>query len=356
MEANDNSDIERVLQAYGQRQSFRQRLAHTHDGLDMSAVREEAYRNQAIKSLNGQAVNGSQPTRKTTTPTTATVRRFWNINRPILAMAAVVAIISTFGSLFLLRYYRNSHQQEQQYSLLRRELQTIKKSQTQILNGLGARRRALAANPGQVAGSGFLISPDGFLVTNNHIIQDADSIYVVDNQGEAYKAKVVHTNSLYDVAVLQIRDDSAFRTKASLPYGFDLNAADLGERVFTLGYPRDEIVYGEGYLSSGTGYRNDSTTYQIAVSVNPGNSGGPLLNERGDVIGIISGKQTSSEGASFAIKAYYLNRVLSAIPADSLNGDGLKLSRKSSMATLSRKQQVKHMGSFVYMVKVFKSK
>lgn len=351
MEANDNSSIERILQAYGQRQAFRQRLDRIHAGLEMSEVREDAYQNQAERALNG-----TQPTRRSITPTGATVRRFWNINRPMLAMAAVVAIVSTFGSLFLLRYYRNSHQQEQQYSLLRRELQTIKKSQTQILNGLGARRRALVINPGQVAGSGFLISPDGFLVTNNHIVQDADSVYVVDSQGEAYKAKVVHTNSLYDVAVLQIRDDSTFHSKTSLPYGFDLNVADLGERVFTLGYPRDEMVYGEGYLSSSTGYRNDSTTYQIAVSVNPGNSGGPLLDERGNIIGIISGKQTSSEGASFAIKAQYLSRVLAAIPADSLRGDGLKLARKSTMSTLSRKQQVKRMEPFVYMVKVFKSK
>ncbi len=355
MEANNNPDIERVLQAYGQRQSFRHRLARTHNELDMNAAREEAYKKQATSPLRELVVNGSQSSR-TAKPTTATVRRFWNINRPMLAMAAVVAVVSTFGSLFLLRSYRSSHQQEQQYSLLRRELQTIKKSQTQILNGLGARRRALVANPGQVAGSGFLISPDGFLVTSNHIVQDADSVYVVDNQGEAYKARVVHTNALYDVAVLQIRDDSAFHPKAALPYGFDPNPADLGERVFTLGYPRDEIVYGEGYLSSGTGYRNDSTTYQIAVSVNPGNSGGPLLDERGNIIGIISGKQTSSEGASFAIKARYLNRVLAAIPADSLTGAGLKLIRKSNMATLSRKQQVKRMEPFVYMVKVFKSR
>jgi serine protease Do len=356
MEANDNTDFERVLQAYGQRQQFRQRLNQTHNELDMSAIRDEAYRKSPGQGqpLNGQTVNGSA--RKPIKPSTATVRRFWNINRPMLAMAAMVAIISTFGTLFLFRYYRNSHQQEQQYSLLRRELQTIKKSQSQILNGLGARKRALVANPGQVAGSGFLISADGFLVTNNHIIQDADSVYVIDNQGDAYKAKVVHTNSVYDVAVLQIRDDSAFHAKAALPYGFDLTTADLGERVFTLGYPRDEMVYGEGYLSSGTGYRNDSTTYQIAVSVNPGNSGGPLLDERGNVIGIISGKQTSSEGASFAIKSHYLSRVLAAIPADSLNRDGLKLPRKSNMATLSRKQQIKRIEPFVYLVKVFKSK
>ncbi|WP_338875600.1 serine protease [Spirosoma sp. SC4-14] len=339
METNDENEIENALLAYGERIRLKQRLAAAQSALDMEAMREESALYRSPIPQPGQ------------------IRSLWRAYRTTLAVAASVAAITTFGSIFLYRSYQQSHkQQEQQYSLLSKEIQAVKSSQRKLLNDLNGRSRALSVNPAQVAGSGFMLTADGYMVTNNHIILNADSIYVQSQTGEVYKARVVHADQTNDLAILQLCDDSAFRPLPPVPYSFDNHQSDLGERVFTLGYPREEIVYGEGYLSSGTGFRGDTTAYQVAIGVNPGNSGGPLLDEKGNVIGIISGKQTTSEGVSFAIKTNYLFKTLDSISSDSLKGIPLRLNKKNTLAHLSRKQQIKRMQSYVYQVKVFKHK
>ncbi|MBN8826226.1 MULTISPECIES: serine protease [unclassified Spirosoma] len=335
---DEERDIENALHAYGERIRFKQRLAKIHAATDMSAMRQAADSYQSSLESSGQ------------------VRGLWKTYRTTLAVAASAAIITTFGSIFLYRSYQQSHKQEQQYSQLSKEIQAVKSSQRKLWSDLNGRGRALSLNPGQVAGTGFLITGDGYFVTNNHIVHEADSVYVQSNKGEVYKARVVYTDQSHDLAFLQLCDDSAFRPMPTVPYSFDARSSDLGERVYTLGYPREEIVYGEGYLSSGTGYRGDSTAYQVAIGVNPGNSGGPLLNEKGAIIGIISGKQTTSEGVSFAVKTNYLLESLNNIPADSLKGQPIRLNRKNALANLPRKQQIKRMQDYVYQVKVFKHK
>ncbi|WP_420150657.1 S1C family serine protease [Spirosoma sp.] len=334
---NEERDIENALRAYGERIRFKRRLAKIQANIDMESMRRDADSYYTEPATSGQ------------------IRTLWQTYRTTLAVAASVALITTFGSIFLYRSYQQGHkQQEQQYSLLSKEIQAVKSSQRQILNDINGRGRGLSINPAQVAGSGFLITADGYFVTNNHIVREADSVYVQSTKGEVYKARIVYTDQAHDIAVLQLCDDSAFRTLPPVPYSFDAHSSDLGERVYTLGYPREEIVYGEGYLSSGTGYRGDSTAYQVAIGVNPGNSGGPLLNEKGNVIGMISGKQTTSEGVSFAIKTNYLLEALNNIPADSLKGLPIRLNRKNTLTDLNRKQQIKRMQEYVYQVKVFK--
>lgn len=337
MEASEDQSIDQVLVAYGERIRFRRKLAVIQRQLDMETVRQEADLYQTDAEQSGQ------------------IRSLWRTYRTTLAVAASVAVITTFGSIFLYRSYEQGHrQQEQQYSQLSKEIQAVRSSQKRLISDITGRSRALSANPAQVSGSGFMLTPDGYFVTNHHIVRDADSVYVQSAKGEVYKARIVHADQVHDLAILQLCDDSAFRSMPPVPYSFDAQTSDLGERVFTLGYPREEIVYGEGYLSSGTGYGGDSVAYQVAISVNPGNSGGPLLDENGNVIGIISGKQTTSEGVSFAVKTNYLLEAIKGIPADSLKGQPLRLSRKNTLIRLPRKQQIKRMQEYVYQVKVFK--
>ena len=339
METNEDQSIDQALAAYGERIRFQRKLATIQSQIDMEVVRREADWYQSDTEQTGQ------------------IRSLWRTYRTTLAVAASVAIITTFGSIFLYRSYVQGHrQQEQQYSQLSKEIQAVKSSQKRLINDITGRGRALSANPAQVSGSGFMLTPDGYFVTNNHIVRDADSVYIQSAKGEVYKARLVHADQVHDLAILQLCDDSAFRSMPPVPYNFDARTSDLGERVFTLGFPREEIVYGEGYLRSGTGYRGDSIAYQVAISVNPGNSGGPLLDEEGNVIGIISGKQTTSEGVSFAVKTNYLLQTINGIPADSLKGQPLRLSHKNMLAHLPRKQQIKRMQEYVYQVKVFKHK
>src|SRR5690606_35481165 len=153
------------------------------------------------------------------------------------------------------------------------------------------------------------------------------------------KARVIYIDPTHDLAMLHI-NDSTFTPLKSAPYTFKEVPSELGEDVYTIRYPRDEVVYRQGYLSSRTGYAGDSTAYQISIPVNPGNSGGPVLDSKGDVIGIISGKQTGIDGASFAFKTEALLKSIAAVPVDSLETE-LVINKKNVLGGLRRTDQVK---------------
>jgi S1-C subfamily serine protease len=132
-----------------------------------------------------------------------------------------------------------------------------------------------------------------------------------------------------------------------LPYSIPKNTAELGEQIFTLGYPREEVVYGEGYLSAKSGYSGDTTSYQISISVNPGNSGGPVINKNGEVIGIISSKETNADGVVFAIKSKNIYKALEEIKTS----ESIKLPSVATIKGIDRVHQIKKIEDCVFMVK-----
>ena len=141
-------------------------------------------------------------------------------------------------------------------------------------------------------------------------------ILVQNSHGEEFTAKLAFIDEARDLAILKINDDD-FKPLSALPYSIRKNNTDLGEQIFTLGFPRDEVVYNEGYLSAKTGNDGDTLSCQIAVSANPGNSGGPVLNKYGEVIGILSSSQQQAEGVVFAIKSKNIFRALDELKKDS---------------------------------------
>jgi S1-C subfamily serine protease len=202
----------------------------------------------------------------------------------------------------------------------------------------------------KTGGTSFLIDPKGLLVTNAHVIANAKYIAVQNSEGKDLKVKVVFVDVDRDLAILKI-DDTAFKVPNSIPYSIKRNSADIAEQVFTLGFPRNDIVYGEGYLSAKTGFNGDTMTCQIAIAANPGNSGGPVLNRNGEVIGILSTKQTSAEGVVFATQSKYIYTALNDLQKDT-TFKKVKIPTTSSIRNLDRMQQVKKIADYVYMVKV----
>lgn len=273
--------------------------------------------------------------------------RLWKKYRINTAIAATVALIAVSGTLLSTGFFSKSISTN--VSLLRREINSIKKSQNDLIKNIKPSKGP--ANPGEFGGTGFALSSNGYVVTNYHVIKGADSLYVQNSEGEAFKAKMIYIDPAYDLAVLQIIDPR-FEGLEALPYTFKKTASDVGEDVFTIGFPRDDQVYGKGYVSSKNGFAGDTVAYQVSIPVNPGNSGGPLLDNRGNVIGIINGKQTQVDGAAFAIKSTYILKSIDAIPQDSLE-EKLVLSKKNSLSGLSRKDQFKKLEPFIYMVKVY---
>ena len=136
---------------------------------------------------------------------------------------------------------------------------------------------------------------------------------------------------------------------ATLPYSFS-KKVNLAAPVFTMGFPKDEIVYGEGYLSSETGYKSDTLSYQIAISAEHGNSGSPVLNKQGDVIGILTNK--SNGGAVFAIKSMYIISATENLKNDTKHSS-IKLSTTNSIKNLNREEQVKKVNNCVFLIKSY---
>lgn len=98
-----------------------------------------------------------------------------------------------------------------------------------------------------------MLNKNGYVVTNYHVVNDADSVHLQNRQGNSYKADIIYKDMEKDLAILHI-SDGEFKPNKNIPYSFRSQDLDLGDDIFTIGYPRDEAVYGEGYLSSSTGY------------------------------------------------------------------------------------------------------
>ncbi len=206
-------------------------------------------------------------------------------------------------------------------------------------------------------GTGFLIDGKGYLITNAHVVKNATQVEVQNTLGE-YHARIIQLDRQSDMALLKI-EDTNYHAFSSLPYGISKSGSDLGEHVFTLGYPRPEIVYGEGYLSAETGFQGDTLTFQITIAANPGNSGTPVLNNDGEVIGIVSSSQQNAQGMVFAVRSKNIFQALDAMRTDSTlqtqSNDStlshLKIPTTSFIKGLDRKTQLKRLQDYIFIVK-----
>jgi S1-C subfamily serine protease len=210
-------------------------------------------------------------------------------------------------------------------------------------------KKPIISSPVKFNGTGFLIDGKGYIATNAHVVIKSKNIFVQSNKGDQYRVKVIKVDLARDIAILKI-DDSEFKPITTLPYGIRRNNSDIAEPIYTLGFPRDEIVYGEGYLSAKTGYNGDTLSCQIAVAANPGNSGGPVFNHNGEVIGILSTKEIQTEGAVFAIQSKYIYQALEDLKKDTTYKN-VKMPATSSVRGMDKQQQVKKIQDYVFMVK-----
>ena len=182
-----------------------------------------------------------------------------------------------------------------------------------------------ASLPGQAraVGSGFFVTADGHLVTNFHVVKGANRIEARYKE-RTFQASVVAIDTNYDLAVVRVEGDHF----PCLPLS-SRASADLGEPVFTIGFPNIDVQglapkYTDGKISSISGIQDDKAQYQISVPVQPGNSGGPLCDNNGEVVGVVVSRLNDMamlraesalpQNVNYAVKSYYVGQLLQTIP------------------------------------------
>jgi TPR repeat protein len=191
--------------------------------------------------------------------------------------------------------------------------------------GQGAERRSKTSAEGEqpkLTGTGFLITRNGYLVTNHHVVKNTKKVRVQTVAG-VLDAAVVRVDATSDLALLKVTG-----TFDALPV-ISSRASRLGAMVATVGFPNIGLQgfapkLSKGDISSLSGIQDDVRYFQISVPVQPGNSGGALVDERGNVVGVVSAQLnqevalastgTLAQNVNFAVKSSYLLSFLEAIP------------------------------------------
>lgn len=280
-------------------------------------------------------------------PHSSRIVRIWRNNRSAIAIAASFLILA--GAVLLTSYSRSK--QDVNLQLLDRKISQLNRSQNNIIRVISNDAKKVNKTPAKFGGTGFAVSSNGYILTNFHVIKGADSLYVQNSKGNSFKVRRIYEDPGNDIAILKVVDES-FTNLGAVPYSIKKSTAGIGEQVYTLGYPKDDVVLGDGYVASKTGINGDTLSYQVAIPVNPGNSGGPLIDNNGNIVGIINGKEDKTDGAAFAVKSKYILEALEAIPQDSLN-KRVSFGKKTMLQGMKRHKQVEKIQDYIFMIKVY---
>jgi S1-C subfamily serine protease/antitoxin component YwqK of YwqJK toxin-antitoxin module len=214
-----------------------------------------------------------------------------------------------------------------------------------------------SANEWKGNGSGFFINEKGYIATNYHVVEEANAIqveYFQKGVKNIFSAKVIVTDKQNDLAIIQV-DDPKFKTLPTIPYVFSSTIKDVGSEVFALGYPMaqvmgDEIKFTDGKISSKTGIEGDITVYQISVPIQPGNSGGPLFDNKGNLVGITSSglnkEYFNSENVNYAIKTTYLKNLIDVMP------ENIRLPNNIDIYNKPLTEKIKLLSDFIPIIRV----
>lgn len=169
------------------------------------------------------------------------------------------------------------------------------------------------------SGTGFFLSSKGYIITNQHVIDGAKSIKVTSingNHNSTYNARVEVSDKQNDLAIIKITD---YFTAPTVPYSFKFSQSSIGENCWVLGYPLtqtmgEDIKLTNGIISSKSGFDGNIAQYQISAPVQPGNSGGPVFDDNGNLIGVVQAKHGLAENAGYAVKASYVRNLIDMLP------------------------------------------
>ncbi len=315
---------------YAATRSLRHSLHLSHQKLEDQGV---IYSDKAAPTLKGKVV-----------------QMYHRYKRDIAIAASIAGVTALFISGLV--NYLSPNVSSSQLTQLGHKIDQVQKTQ-QVQNarikeiGTKVPKGSTVTN----GGTAFLIDGSGFLITSAHVLKGNGAI-LVNAKGEEFNSTIVSVDVQKDLALLKI-EDKDFKPFASIPYSIRKNTADLGEELFTLGYPRDEIVYSQGYLSAKSGFDGDTLSLQVSLNANPGNSGSPVFNKSGEIIGVVSNKLQQAEGVVFAIKAKNIYALIDAAKAADTSVAKIKVSNNLGLKGINRVEQIKKAEDCVFLVKSY---
>ncbi|MEO6830744.1 MAG: serine protease [Chitinophagaceae bacterium] len=278
--------------------------------------------------------------------------RYWKS----VGIAASVALLTSAITVWTIHHNETSNVLSRNLQLVRHDMETIKQTQHQQQKQIEKIKEVTAevapvAPQSNYSATGFALSNDGYLVTNYHVVEGAESLHILTRNGKSYAASVIAYEPLNDIALLKVDEKNfCFSKHSEIPYSFRPGKASLGTSVYTLGFPQDEIVYNEGYIAARNGFQGDSNQYRLEVPAGPGQSGAPVFDAEGDVLGVIRSKDAQTESTTYAISSKTLLRLLKDLPKDKRP----RLPEVNRLDGLSRQQQVDRLQDFTCLVQVYK--
>jgi len=172
-------------------------------------------------------------------------------------------------------------------------------------------------------GSGFIISTvSDIVVTNYHVVENANNIVRIEvrlpDGLKEFDGTILMSDVANDLVLIKLAGANLSKYLGNIPFGISKTSVAVGSEVFTLGYPLSlalgkEVKFTDGKVSSKTGFQGDLCCYQVSVPVQPGSSGGPLFDENGSLVGIISSKISNAENIAYATKSIYLTNLLESV-------------------------------------------
>ncbi|MAR66220.1 MAG: hypothetical protein CL833_03100 [Crocinitomicaceae bacterium] len=271
--------------------------------------------------------------------------------------AATLAALITLGSVWILNQPGDSANTAASgyQDLLMEESQEKRADSSSDRTDRHEDRKVVSSVSKKYVATAFAIAKDGYFVTNNHVVEDCSNLKLKtkteDGKWVDFEAKVILNDTVSDLALVQVMD-STFTELGVLPFTFSSKGAQMGQDVFTLGYPKKDVVMEPGTISSTTGLDGDTTAYQLAMSLNTGNSGGPIFNTKGEVVAVVKGKHNGKEGTGYAVRVEYMLDLIEEFETE--NSIRLKKPRYNQIQYKSRVNQINHIRQFVFLVEAVK--
>jgi serine protease Do len=270
------------------------------------------------------------------------------------AVAATVALVTSLINYSIIK----GSSSDKDYTQISKQVNAIANNQKNlnkiVQDSLINKKPVAPPSDVRRTGTGVALTNDGYFVTAYHVINDGngdgDSVYIQANDGVYYKAFMVNYNAESDLAILKVEKNNFQFNKGEVPYSFVGSKAALGAQVYTVGYPKEDIVYSEGYVSSRNGYRGNKNQYTLELPAGHGQSGSPLVDAHGNILGILTAIGKTGESNTYAVSSEELIDLIDHMPA----GKKIKLPKGNKLGRMGREEQIARMEDYTFSVKVYK--